>query len=533
MIALMLVTVPIIAQEKESEPMPKLEIPEITIVGKKPITLPFARKGELYDVPLYTAPEPDSSLLGDSPPVSLPLGVLPRLQRRHSPFHAAFGGGFGSYKTGNAEGHIDYLTSGWGASGMFGYRSTGGHVGNASASSLTLGARGHTQVITDNDLLGSFRMTGGISVANSEYGMFGIPSPLIRRRMNNVVLETQLSSSQRSANVFDAHLKGNFWSVEDSYPSADSQASGGSPYLRASFTTGIHRVRLSSSLMFTSASLNFSRPLESPTLFGLSVDVGWRIGEDLFVQVGGIYASGSHSGGGSQTLLMPTLSFQYSLDHSQGVSWWWKPEMRLTGYEEHLQHIPYMNREVDLRAEKIPISLGGSYWMKKGMFDLEARVTYAEHLERGIPVSDSSDRIHLAHIYATQLAAELTGSFYPATHTGIRFGGKIQPTYEKGRTAQVPMEPLIRLHAKSEIDLSIPLVLSSSIEYISRRAVDLAGTDYLNDVMLVGAGISTNVIPRTIISLDISNIVNIKYEWWRGYTAPGRQVVLQAKISLQ
>ena len=29
--------------------MPSLELPEITIVGKKAITLPFARKGEIFD----------------------------------------------------------------------------------------------------------------------------------------------------------------------------------------------------------------------------------------------------------------------------------------------------------------------------------------------------------------------------------------------------------------------------------------------------------------------------------------------------
>ena len=55
--------------------MPKLEIPEITIIGKKAITLPFARKGEIFDVDIYKAPPPDSSLVGRNP--LLPLGLLP------------------------------------------------------------------------------------------------------------------------------------------------------------------------------------------------------------------------------------------------------------------------------------------------------------------------------------------------------------------------------------------------------------------------------------------------------------------------
>src|SRR5207249_363497 len=58
--------------------MPRLEIPEITIVGKKAITLPFARKGEIFDVNIYDAPPPDSSLLEDRPSIALPIGALPR-----------------------------------------------------------------------------------------------------------------------------------------------------------------------------------------------------------------------------------------------------------------------------------------------------------------------------------------------------------------------------------------------------------------------------------------------------------------------
>ena len=42
-----------------------LLFPEITIVGKKAITLPFARKGEIYDVNIYQAPPPDTLLLGE------------------------------------------------------------------------------------------------------------------------------------------------------------------------------------------------------------------------------------------------------------------------------------------------------------------------------------------------------------------------------------------------------------------------------------------------------------------------------------
>src|SRR5713226_4271677 len=71
---------------KQKEEMPKLEIPEITIIGKKAITLPFARKGEIYDVDIYEAPQSDSSLLGQPPSMSLLKGSLPRYRQEEMPW---------------------------------------------------------------------------------------------------------------------------------------------------------------------------------------------------------------------------------------------------------------------------------------------------------------------------------------------------------------------------------------------------------------------------------------------------------------
>src|SRR5438046_7623750 len=93
--------------------MPRLEIPEITIVGKKAITLPFARKGEIFDINIFDAAPPDSSFMIARPNLPLPLGEYNRLQERISSWHASAGGSFGSYGTLNLNGFLGITHNTW------------------------------------------------------------------------------------------------------------------------------------------------------------------------------------------------------------------------------------------------------------------------------------------------------------------------------------------------------------------------------------------------------------------------------------
>ena len=94
--------------------LPRLEIPEITIIGKKPITLPFARKGEIYDVNIHEAPAPDTSLLEQRPEMLLPIGSLPRYDEPLVPWRVSAEGSLGSFTTVNGRGFVDYVGRRWG-----------------------------------------------------------------------------------------------------------------------------------------------------------------------------------------------------------------------------------------------------------------------------------------------------------------------------------------------------------------------------------------------------------------------------------
>src|SRR5207247_800198 len=114
---------PVRSQEQQASPkdttgaLPRLEIPEITIVGKKAIALPFARKGEIFDVHLYEPPAPDTSLIGDRQTLSIPIGSLPRDEEHQQPWRASLEGSLGSFSTGKLLAYVDYATQRWGMYG--------------------------------------------------------------------------------------------------------------------------------------------------------------------------------------------------------------------------------------------------------------------------------------------------------------------------------------------------------------------------------------------------------------------------------
>ena len=102
--------------------MPRLEIPEITIVGKKAITLPFARKGEIYDIDIYEVSPPDTSILESRPAMSFPIGSLPRYEEPLIPWHVSAEGSFGSFSTGHLRAYVDYKGKRWASMEMAVFR---------------------------------------------------------------------------------------------------------------------------------------------------------------------------------------------------------------------------------------------------------------------------------------------------------------------------------------------------------------------------------------------------------------------------
>ncbi|MBI5216987.1 MAG: TonB-dependent receptor [Ignavibacteriae bacterium] len=518
------------APDTTGQGMPKLDIPEITIVGKKAITLPFARKGEVFDVKLFQPPAPDSSLLGERLSSSLPVGTMPKEDERIQPLHASAEGAFGSFSTGKLNAFLDYRKGGWNFSGHSGFASTEGHMDNAKASSFAADVNAQTLLLTDNDALKNLQLSLGTSLLTETYGMFAYPD--VERSRQNFQLMSSLGTLDRRGLTLDLALNTNVWNVKDKLPALEEEITAVSPTLTAAFATTVGKFRWTNDLSFSSISLDYSMPTQSVTLFHFTSSVRWNISSSWTTTLGVLFADGSDVLGTSRSLLLPTATLEWNIKQEQQLRFWWKPEMRLTSYDEQVRMNPYLLREIGLQPERTPVNVGATFSTSQNVYSVEAGISFALTSNKAITLADSG-RVWLDFVEATQTKFELRGQLKPSESFRLHASGIVQPTFESGSSGQLPMIPLVKFQAKGEYDLKQPLTLWASLDYQSVRNADSAATRQLDGALLLGIGASTTLVPRTSLSLSVNNLLDTKYDWWYWYAAPGIQFSLEAKVNLR
>lgn len=517
-------------QEGEKKEMPRLDIPEITIVGKKAITLPFARKGEVLDIELFEAPAPDSSLLERRPYSSFAAGTLPRFRETMHPWRAYAEAGIGSFSTLSLNGAVSYSELEWGATAHAGFAATQGHVDRAKGSSLNLGVDGSAIVATDNDFLGRFRATGNLGFAAEEYGMFGIPDTADRTR-RSLDLTAHVTSAEERGVGLSFGLGVHTLSIEDEGAGNPGKASAVSPVLSTSVSADVEAVRIVSMFRYESSSLAYGAPTEAPTLLDLSSTAQWKISEYVSAVLGAKYVHGTHSDGGSGTLFSPIAVVRWEPMSNISLSIWWEPEVRVASFANHSREIPYLIREPLLRHERKPIYGGVTAAYIGGMTSVEIRGSYAETRETPLALADSGV-IQLGYAPTRQVKLDVSGSLRVSDQTRVYLGSIIQHARENGSSVQLPMTPSVELHARGEFSLPIPIKIWSSLNYVGSRNIDIAGTKSLSSYLLLNAGATSAIIPWALLSLDVENVLGKTYQWWSGYTAPGTRLTFRMQFTM-
>jgi hypothetical protein len=517
-----------------SHEMPKLEIPEITIVGKKAITLPFARKGEIYDVNVYEAPAPDSSMLLPRPEMPLPFGSWNSYKERLSLWNFSAGGYLGSFGNFGWQENVGYNPSNWQltASGKSGF--TSGYVPNSDGKTLSGDFGAATILTTDNDFMKSLRFLTALDGLHDDYGMFGITDENVRRTRNHLMLTTGLGTLQREGTTVDIHLSTHIWSITDATPHGDSSITAAEPDLGIGFATSIGHFLLGSSLNFTTASLDYSGTIQSPSLLNVAAHLGWKLTDGLSVQAGFVYAEGSGTDGSSETMLLPAGSITWEIEPGKTGSFWYAPEIELQSYDSLMEYVPYLNREVALLPERDPVRFGFSYWFNNRLLTLELSASYAQPSNAGVVVANAG-RLAMAYVDADETKLEANGTVLPASAFRFRYQGMLEKANQSSGDAQLPqlpMTPALALKGVFEYDLPrAPFTLSLGGDYRSAQNVDLAGVQSLNSYFLLNAEASSTIVPHMVLAAKLNNIANVSYQWWQGYAAPGINIMLEARAS--
>ncbi len=514
-------------QEDKPKEMPKLDIPEITIVGKKAVSLPFARKGEMLIIDYFEAKAADTSILGERIRVPIASGSFAQYNESVQPWRAYLETSAGNYSTLNLFGTASYSDVSWEATIRGGFGTTNGHTKNADASQFLVGGDWSSNIYTDNDLLKSFRAALNTNFRGDKFGIYGFKDYSIERIRRLFDFNTQLTSSEFKPVGFNVGLGLASLSISDDA----NEASVFSPSVNASATAELASVSLLTRFSYETSSLDYKIPVESPALLNLSTTAQLKFSEKLSAVAGLKYVSGANSDGGSQKFLFPVAILRWDPITNFSVSAWLEPDVSSASYIKHSIENPYLVRQMVLRNEFKPIHIGLSTKYTYGAFTSDATISYSEADDTQFPfVQDGL--INLKYADTRQVIFKFTNSMIIQQNVKVFLNGVIQSINERSSNVRLPMIPALQINSRGEMNLNIPMKFWLSADYFSSRKIGNVGSDELPGYFLLNAGASSNIFKSTVLSFAVENIFNSSYDWWYGYEAPGIRLRLKLQYSL-
>jgi hypothetical protein len=520
--------------------LPTLEIESVTVIGRRVVVLPTARKGEVADSTIYDLP-PNDSLLHGARLSNLggTGGVLPGYRELEAPARMAIEGSIGSYFSPRARAHAELIRRGFDLSGTVDYRGTAGHIDSAEASSLLLAATG-SLVIEGDAFVPRQRLTAEVERIGDGYFLYGNPVTPYDRSRNALRVGIGIQSEEdRSMNyAFDLNLARTV--VEDRLGDSSATASALSP--QAAFRLGGIRLIEPLELLFRASyittSLEYGTSTRSPSHSSISLDGRYDLSPKLSLRGGIIYqaAGSSDSGTTSATMLMPRVAVRYDLDSALSLNAAFTPEVRIPSYRDRIMESPYVDRRIVLRPEKVPLdfTVGARYLVEGITLDAGLFMEQKENTAAVVVDADSS----LSYRYFDVSAQGVKASALIERIPGItlllegRFGSATES--ESDRT--LPLHSVIDLRGNAHYALSSAIDLSANLRFRSSRPVvtgdtlTAAATRELPAYLLLDLGASYALLPNLDIVAAVTNVTSAAWEIFPGYSAPGLEVRAGARL---
>lgn len=510
------------SQQTEEKQLPKLEIPEITIVGKKAITLPFAKKGEYTFIDYLKAPSIDSSIVENKNILISSVSNRYVAEIFQEKFSGYFEAGLGNYSIIQSLGLIRYSDEVWEGTLKAAYNSTSGHTKNAEGNRFSIGADFGTLIHTDNEYLRSFRIVNVLDFVSEKFGIYGFQDSTLRRSRQLFSFKSNLASSEFKAISMNFQLGLSSFSVKDNNL---NETSVFSPDFRINSSFNIFDLNILSKLTYETSVLDNSVQKESPALLQFSLLARTFLRDDIYINLGLKYLNGTNSDGGYQKLLYPVIILKATINTNFRFSLWFEPDVSNNTYISYMLENPYLNKDILLRYPFKPVNLGLGIDYSQQYFSLETRLSYSKVNDAFYPTVVKK-LIYLNYSDIDELKLEISGIVDITNQLKLYTSALYNYSRMKELNKQLFMKPEFIIQNKLEYVSNIPFKFYLNMDYFSMRYIDDGSS--LPGYVLLGIGASSNILKKTLLSIDIVNLLNTRYDYYYAYSAPG--VTLRAKI---
>jgi outer membrane receptor protein involved in Fe transport len=529
---MLLLAAPALAQEAGGA----IDFGEVTITGTRVIKLPPARKGEVVDSSVYILPAKDTLLFGERiSNFGGPGGALPGYREFDPPASAHGEASIGTFLSPRLMAHAEYNQRTFDLMGTVDYRGTAGHVDSAEASSLLFDVRGGVLLGGEDPTAPRVRITAGFDRIGDSYILYGNRLSPFDRSRTTMRINAALASAQDALLDYDLYFHLEHSSVDDTFSDSTVNAEASTPGFGVAIAAGNDTLRGRLGIDYQISSLHYGRSSTTPNWVAARLEGEWHINPKILLTVGGIYSGAQYSDSGSATLVSARAAMRWQATDDVTIFASFAPELRAASYRNRIMRAPYVDRQIALRPERVPINLGGGVRLATASTTLEGRVRFERAEQTPVVAADSSvpGSLRYVHVSSTRtlaLGASLRTQF--ATTMGALFEAEIRSAVDSATDEQLPMVPQIDLRLRTDLALTRSLSLFATGRYESAQRVGLErDAREIPSRFLLDAGGSYALSPALGIFAEVTNLLGTTTQLWDGYTAPGLEIRGGARLT--
>jgi len=482
----------------------------------------------VFDTSLYRLPAGDSLLFGQRvSSFAGRAGTLPGYREFTVPFRGVAEASLGSYLSPRALIRGDLTHDQYDVGGGIDYSGTEGHRDSAEANGILLELRGGLILGDTLSPLRRFRVWGNVAYQGENYYLYGNTATPFDRSRRATSVGIGLKSEGTHPISYDARIVVAHMAVDDRGKDSVVAIGATEPSFSLAVQTDVaDNVRGEFRVAFATSSLQYDLATQAASSVSLSADVEWSPTVSLLVRGGLLYASGKNSDSGSANLVLPRIGLRYAVDERLMVFGDFSPHMRPSVYQTLLREAPYVDREITLRAERVPVRLVGGLRYTPGSTTLEGRVFYESGTNRPVVVADTGGHgvLRYEYVRSTTVGVEGWVTLHPFEDIRMTTEGRIVAAKADSLNRGLPMHPTMELRGTATWRTTPDLETLASLLYLSEQRVRLVDEETLGTRVLLNVAAVYNVAPQLDIFAEVSNLLGVSYDSWAKYSAPGFEV---------
>jgi len=238
--------------------------------------------------------------------------------------------------------------------------------------------------------------------------------------------------------------------------------------------------------------------------------------------------AGAYPTFGQETYILPNIDTRFKIKGSQFTFLaGWQSQLRQNTFEELSTRNPYMNDRYTVKQTKIDEIYGGIQGNVGTHISFTGRASWLSYNNMPLFINDTNDAKQFLIVYDKVNALSLQAAVQYQVATAFAFGfSAAMYNYTPDREAHAWHEPGLVLKTDITVRPTPALNITGYLSILDQMyAYTGSGkSKQLSAVLDLGGSAEYNFTSRLSAFINVSNLLNNKYQRWQGYTAYGMNV---------